>query len=139
MAKNKTAGKKIPSKASKMMKKTKPAAGGMKKTSDPSQKERRKIRFRPGTVTLREIKRYQKTTGNLCPRAPFQRLVREISSEHMADCRFQARALMALQEAVEAYMTGLFEDCNLCAIHAKRMTIFPKDMQLARRIRGERF
>ena len=87
MAKNKTAAKKVPSKASKMLKKTKPAAGGMKKGSD-SQKEKRKFRYRPGTVTLREIKKYQKTTGNLCPRAPFQRLVREISSEHMADCRF---------------------------------------------------
>ena len=75
MAKNKTAAKKVPSKASKMMKKTKPAAGGIKKNTQ-EQKERRKIRFRPGTVTLREIKRYQKTTGNLCPRAPFQRLVR---------------------------------------------------------------
>ena len=137
MAKNKTAAKKVPSKASKMMKKTKPAAGGIKK-GGASQTERRKIRFRPGTVTLREIKRYQKTTGNLMPRAPFQRLVREMSSEHMADCRFQARALMALQEATEAYLTGLFEDCNLCAIHAKRVTIMPKDIQLARRIRGER-
>ena len=69
---------------------------------------------------------------------PFQRLVREIASEYKNDLRFQSSAVMALQEAAEAYMIGLFEDTNLCAIHAKRVTIMPKDMQLARRIRGER-
>jgi histone H3 len=52
--------------------------------------------------------------------------------------RFQSVALLALQEATEAYLVGLFEDTNLCAIHAKRVTIMPKDIQLARRIRGER-
>jgi len=52
--------------------------------------------------------------------------------------RFQGAAIAALQEASEAYLIGLFEDCNLCAIHAKRVTIRPSDMQLARRIRGER-
>ena len=69
---------------------------------------------------------------------PFQRLVREIGSEFKNDLRFQSSAVLALQEATEAYMVGLFEDTNLCAIHAKRVTIMPKDMQLARRIRGER-
>lgn len=69
---------------------------------------------------------------------PFQRLVREIASEYKNDLRFQSSAVLALQEAAEAYMIGLFEDTNLCAIHAKRVTIMPKDMQLARRIRGER-
>ncbi|GKD65968.1 histone H3.2-like protein, partial [Tanacetum coccineum] len=54
------------------------------------------------------------------------------------DLRFQSSAVAALQEASEAYLAGLFEDTNLCAIHAKRVTIIPKDMQLARRIRGER-
>lgn len=55
-----------------------------------------------------------------------------------ADLRFQSSAVRALREAAEAYLVGLFEDCNLCAIHAKRVTIMQKDMQLARRIRGER-
>merc|ERR1740136_24607 len=69
---------------------------------------------------------------------PFQRLVRDIASAFKQDLRFQSSAVLALQEASEAYMVGLFEDTNLCAIHAKRVTIMPKDMQLARRIRGER-
>uniref|UniRef100_A0A8C9JB41 Histone H3 n=1 Tax=Panthera tigris altaica TaxID=74533 RepID=A0A8C9JB41_PANTA len=69
---------------------------------------------------------------------PFQRLVREIAQDFKTDLRFQSSAVMALQEACEAYLVGLFEDTNLCAIHAKRVTIMPKDIQLARRIRGER-
>ncbi len=98
----------------------------------------KKHRLRPGTVALREIRRYQKTTDLLLKKAPFQRLVRELSQEHQTDLRFQSSAVLALQEASEAYLVGLFEDTNLCAIHAKRVTIMPKDMQLARRIRGER-
>ena len=74
----------------------------------------------------------------LLPRAPFQRLVRSISSAFDPDLRFQSQSLVALQEAAEAYVVSLFEDTNLCAIHAKRVTIMPKDIQLARRIRGER-
>ena len=104
------------------------AAGGVKKPH----------RFRPGTVALREIRRFQKSTELLIRKLPFQRLVREIASEFKSDLRFQSSAVLALQEAAEAYMVGLFEDTNLCAIHAKRVTIMPKDMQLARRIRGER-
>ena len=95
-------------------------------------------RYRPGTVALREIRRYQKSTELLIRKLPFQRLVREIASEYRNELRFQSSAVLALQEASEAYMVGLFEDTNLCAIHAKRVTIMPKDMQLARRIRGER-
>lgn len=95
-------------------------------------------RFRPGTVALREIRRYQKSTELLIRKLPFQRLVREIAQDFMSDLRFQASAIAALQEASEAYLVGLFEDTNLCAIHAKRVTIMPKDLQLARRIRGER-
>lgn len=96
-------------------------------------------RYRPGTVALREIRRYQKSTELLIRKGPFQRLVREItqSISHNADMRFQSTALMALQEAAEAYLVGLFEDTNLCAIHAKRVTIMPKDIHLARRIRGD--
>ncbi|KAK2144525.1 hypothetical protein NP493_4193g00000 [Ridgeia piscesae] len=94
--------------------------------------------IRPGTVALREIRRYQKSTELLIRKLPFQRLVREIAQDFKTDLRFQSSAVMALQEASEAYLVGLFEDTNLCAIHAKRVTIMPKDIQLARRIRGER-
>ena len=101
-------------------------------------KDKKARRYRPGTVALREIRRYQKTTDLLLRKAPFQRLVREVTQDFKAECRLQSSAVMALQEASEAYLVGLFEDTNLCAIHAKRVTIMPKDMQLARRIRGER-
>ena len=96
-------------------------------------------RFRPGTVALREIRRYQKSTELLIRKLPFQRLVREIAQDFKSDLRFQSAAVGALQEAAEAYLVGLFEDTNLCAIHAKRVTIMDKDINLARRIRGERF
>ena len=95
-------------------------------------------RFRPGTVALREIRRYQKSTELLIHKLPFQRLVREIAQDLKPNLRFQSSTIIALQEASEAYLVGLFEDTNLCAIHAKRVTIMPKDIQLARRIRGER-
>ena len=95
-------------------------------------------RYRPGTVALREIRPYQKSTPFLIRKLPFQRLVREIAQDFKTDLRFQSAAIGALQEASEAYLVGLFEDTNLCAIHAKRVTIMPKDIQLARQIRGER-
>ena len=96
------------------------------------------MRYRPGTVALQEIRRYQNTTELLIRKLPFNRLVREIAQDFKTDLRFQAQVIAALQEAAEAYLIGLFEDTNLCAIHAKRVTIMPKDIQLARRIRGER-
>ncbi|KYO47344.1 hypothetical protein Y1Q_0013172 [Alligator mississippiensis] len=92
-------------------------------------------RYRPGTVALREIRRYQKSTELLIRKLPFQRLVREIAQDFKTDLRFQSAAIGALQEASEAYLVGLFEDTNLCAIHAKRVTIMPKDIQLARPLR----
>ena len=95
-------------------------------------------RWRPGTVAIREIRRYQKSVKMLIPLLPFQRLVREIAMEYRDDLRFQSAAVEALQEAAEAYLVGIFEDTNLCALHGKRVTIFPRDLQLARRIRGER-
>jgi histone H3 len=96
-------------------------------------------RYRPGTVAIREIRKYQKSTELFIRKAPFQRLVHEIVMDiNMTDLRFQSTAVLALQEASEAYLVGLFEDTNLCAIHAKRVTIMPKDIQLSRRIRGER-
>ena len=109
-----------------------------KKTQSATNGVKKPHRFRPGTVALREIRRFQKSTELLIRKLPFQRLVREIANETKSDLRFQSSAVLALQEAAEAYMVGLFEDTNLCAIHAKRVTIMPKDMQLARRIRGER-
>ena len=99
---------------------------------------KKKHRYRPGTVALREIRKYQKSTDLLIRKLPFQRLVREIAQNFKTDLRFQSTAILALQEASEAYLVGLFEDTNLCAIHAKRVTIMPSDIQLARRIRGER-
>ena len=95
-------------------------------------------RYRPGTVALREIRRYQKGTELLIRKLPFQRLVREIVHTFKQDLRLESSALLALQEASESYLVGIFEDTQLCAIHAKRVTIMPTDMQLARRIRGER-
>jgi histone H3 len=99
-------------------------------------KGKRPHRFRPGTVALREIRRYQKGTQLLLRKAPFQRLVREVAQGCADDLRFQSSAIEALQEAAEAYLVGVFEDTNLCCMHAKRVTIQPKDMQLAARIRG---
>tara|TARA_Y100000385_G_C12976053_1_gene586219 strand:- start:823 stop:1089 length:267 start_codon:yes stop_codon:yes gene_type:complete len=87
---------------------------------------------------MREIRKYQKSTELLIRKLPFQRLVREVAQDFKSDLRFQSHAIMALQEASEAYLTSLFEDTNLCAIHSKRVTILPKDLQLAQRIRGER-
>ena len=96
-------------------------------------------RYRPGTVALKEIRKYQKSTNLLIQKLPFQRLVREIAHDIIGlDFRFQSSAILALQEASEAHLVSLFECTNLCAIHAKRVTIMPRDLQLARRIRGER-
>ena len=101
-------------------------------------KKRKRRKYRPGTVALREIRRFQKSTELLIRRMPFQRLVREIAQTYSPYLRFQSGVVLALQEAAETYLVGLLEDSNLCAIHAKRVTIMPRDMQLARRIRGER-
>ena len=94
-------------------------------------------RFRPGTVALREIRKFQKSTDLMIRKLPFQRLVREIAGDFKEDLRFQSTAIAALQESSEAYLVALFEDTNLCAIHAKRVTIQINDMRLARRIRGD--
>ena len=95
-------------------------------------------RYRAGTAALKDIRHFQKTTALLIRKLPFQRLVREIAQDYKTDLQFQSAAVLCLQEAAEAYLVGLFEDTNLCAIHAKRVTIMPRDIQLARRIRGER-
>ncbi|KAF2744271.1 histone-fold-containing protein [Sporormia fimetaria CBS 119925] len=97
-----------------------------------------KKRYKPGTVALREIRKYQRETKLLLLKAPFHRLVREICINLSPDdpLRWQSSALQALQEATEAYIVSLFNDANLCAIHAKRVTIQQKDIQLARRLRA---
>ena len=111
----KSTGGKAPRKqlASKAARKSTPSTGGVKKPH----------RYKPGTVALREIRRYQKSTELLIRKLPFQRLVREIAQDFKSDLRFQSSAIGALQESVEAYLVSLFEDTNLCAIHAKRVTI----------------
>ena len=95
-------------------------------------------RYRAGTVALKDIRHYQGSTALLIRKLPFQRLVREIAQDYKTDLRFQSAAILCLQEATEAYLVRLFDDANLCAIHARRVTIMPKDILLARRIRGER-
>ena len=95
-------------------------------------------RYRPGRLALQEIRHYQKCTNLLIRKLPFQRLIRELAQKFKVNVRFRSSALMALQEAAKAYLVRLFEDTNLCAIHAKRVMIMPKDIQLAIRIRGER-
>ena len=89
-------------------------------------------------MALREIRHYQKSSALLIRKLPFQRLVREITQDFKTDLRFQSAAILCLQEVAEAYLVGLFEDMNLCAIHAKRVTITPRDLQLARHICRER-
>ncbi|XP_070762290.1 histone H3-like centromeric protein A [Enoplosus armatus] len=97
----------------------------------------KKRRFRPGTKALMEIRRYQKSTDLLLRKGPFSRLVREVCQNVSREAlRWQVYALLALAEAAEAFLVMLFSDASLCAIHAKRVTVFPRDIQLARRIRG---
>ena len=134
--------------AEKREEKRKKAAARMAKKGGqkaPKGRVKKRYRYRPGTVALKQIRQYQKSTELLIRKLPFQQLVREIASDDeiiksplCGKVRFQSAAIMALQEAAEAYLVGLFEDTNLCAIHAKRATIMPKDIQLARRIHGER-
>uniref|UniRef100_A0A8B9MW94 Histone H3 n=1 Tax=Accipiter nisus TaxID=211598 RepID=A0A8B9MW94_9AVES len=125
----KSTGGKAPRKqlATKAARKSAPSTGGVKKPHRYRWLDAERV---PGTVALREIRRYQKSTELLIRKLPFQRLVREIAQDFKTDLRFQSAAIGALQEASEAYLVGLFEDTNLCAIHAKRVTIMPKDIQI---------
>ena len=104
-------------------------AAGMKKA----------YRWKPGTVALRQVKRLQKSTELLIAKAPFSRLVREIAESHKAGLRFQSSAVASIQEATEAFVISLLSDANLTALHANRVTALPRDLQLVRRLRGERF
>jgi histone H3 len=104
-------------------------------TVSSSEAATKKRKYRPGTVALREIRKYQKSTDLLIKRLPFSRLVREIAQEYKSEVRFQQSALNALQESAESYMVGIFEDTNLAALHAKRITIQAKDILLVARLR----
>lgn len=111
-----------------------------KTAGDPTPQGKRR-RYKPGTLALKEIRRYQRSYDLLLRKLPFARLVREVAldllpAEVGAELRWQSHAIQALQEAAEAFLVHLFEDTNLCALHAKRVTIMQKDIQLARRIRG---
>jgi histone H3 len=122
--------KKAPRKqlATKAARKSAPATGGVKKPHH----------YRPGTIALREIRHYQKLTDLLIRRLLFLRLVRKIAQDFKGDLRFTSTSILVHQETAEAYLVGLFEDTNLCAIHSKRVAIMPKDIQLTRRICGEK-
>ena len=99
---------------------------------------KRRPRMRPGAVALKEIRKYQKSTDLIISKAAFQRIVRQISQTHRPDIRWTSAAMLAVHEVLESYAVAILADSNLCAIHARRVTIMPKDMQLARRIRGDR-
>eukprot|EP00672_Neobodo_designis_P018130 CAMPEP_0174853992 /NCGR_PEP_ID=MMETSP1114-20130205/29677_1 /TAXON_ID=312471 /ORGANISM="Neobodo designis, Strain CCAP 1951/1" /LENGTH=152 /DNA_ID=CAMNT_0016088663 /DNA_START=86 /DNA_END=544 /DNA_ORIENTATION=- len=110
-----------------------------KKQSQQGGAMKKSFRWRPGTVALREVRKLQKSTDSLIAKAPFRRLVREVAEEKFkAGLRFASTALDAIQEASEAYMVQLLEDTNLCALHANRVTAMPRDLHLAKRLRGER-
>merc|ERR1711935_401165 len=97
----------------------------------------RKTKYRPGQKALREIRFYQKNTQLLIRKAPFARFVRDVASDFIPGTKFSSVALETIQDMVERYVVAMYEDSNLCAIHAKRVTIYRKDMQLARRLRGD--
>jgi histone H3 len=123
-------------KATGIYKRKKTTKPNIRKSYDAN-KPPKKHKYRPGTVALREMKHYMKSTDLLIRKLPFQRLVRDIAKDFKTELRFQSSAILALQEAVEAFLVGRFEDSNLCAIHAKRVTIMVKDMQLAKRVKNE--
>ncbi|KAE8144973.1 histone H3 [Aspergillus avenaceus] len=129
-----------PRKSTGVTKGKRPARASDVQPGDPTPRGRQR-RHRPGTMALKEIRKYQRSYDLLIRKLPFARLVREVAlellpSEVGAQLRWQSQAIMALQEAAEAFLVHLFEDTNLCALHAKRVTIMQKDIQLARRIRG---
>lgn len=113
---------------------------GHKTSQPPNAPEnlKNKRKYRPGTVALREIKKYQKNTDLVIRKLPFQRLVRDIANDIYGGAKFQLSALHALQDCAEMYMCNLYTDGQLCALHGKRITLMVKDMQLAKRIRGDK-
>jgi histone H3 len=108
-------------------------------TLDPEKKIKKAHRWRPGTVALRQIRKMQKSVDLIIPKAPFQRLVREITQEEKEDMRFQRSALEALHEAAEAFLVEVLQSTNESAIHAKRVTVLGKDMRFAMHQRFEKW
>lgn len=118
--------------------KTKGAKSKKTSKSSKSRGEKKSRHFKPGTVALREVKRYQKTSGFLIASLPFERLVREVAQDFKDDLRFSKSAVSLIQLASEYYLVGILEDAVLVSISAKRKSVQPKDIHLTRRIRGER-
>ena len=109
---------------------------GSKKAAAGGKKQ---MKWRPGTVALRQIRKLQKGTDVLIRKAPFQRMIRAVANGAKSGLRWQAAACAAMQEATESYVIGVLSDANLCALHSRRVTLMPRDLFLARRLRGERF
>lgn len=118
------AGGKKPSKS--LTRKSLPSASASLSQSKP--------KFRPGAIALREIRKYQKSTDLLIRKRPFQRLVRQLTSFNDS-LRFQSAALVIFQEAAENFLTCLLEDAYRCAVHAKRVTLLPRDIVLVYKIK----
>jgi histone H3 len=116
----------------------KAAKAGKKKVAKSSGVKKSARKWHPGTVALRQVKKFQKSTNLLLRKAPFSRLVREVAAQYKDGLKFASSALLAVQEATESYIVSVLSDTNLVAIHAKRVTIMPRDLALARRLRGER-
>ena len=121
----------------------------LRKGINPTGRIKKPHRYQPGMVALREIRQYQRSTENLIKKTPFQKLIREISQEYRicpdgpgtpsVQVHFQTTAIAALQEVAENFIVGLFEDVNLLAVHARNVTIMPRDIRLALRIRGDHY
>ncbi|OQS54863.1 HHT1 [Ecytonucleospora hepatopenaei] len=138
MARTKQSARKTPGLTGGKAPKKQLATKAARKTANTTQSGVSKTHRRPGKVALREIRRYQKSTDRLIRKLPFQRLCRSICREqaNAVDIRFQGPALLAVQEATEMHIVGMFEDALLCAQHAKRITVFGKDFLLVQRIRS---
>lgn len=117
--------------------KSKSTKGGKTKSKSKKSSEKKSKHFKPGTVALREIRRFQKLSGLITSKEAFRRLVREIGQDFQTDLRFSAQAFNIVQLYIETRIVKLLEDALLVAIHAKRITPKPKDIHLVRQIRGE--
>jgi histone H3 len=140
MGRTTTAPTKKSSTAAKAPRKTLPAETATTGEQGDAKSVRKPHRWRPGTVALREIRKYQRSTNLLLRKLPFQRMIREVASRYKSKetIRFQASAIEAIQEASENYLTNLFQDGNLLALHASRVTVQPEDLRLAHRLLTQR-
>ena len=129
--------KAVKDKGKKLDKKSSKGKGSASKSKQNMAKDRKKMRYHPGTVALREIKKYQKYDKPLTARFPFERKVRNLIKEINPDLRLKQLTLECMREATEAYLVDVLGDSNLCAIHANRQTVMQKDVVLAKKIRGD--